>query len=77
MRFIEIAGNLQIGISNEELVLLEKVKGAKSFLYKHQLDEREQEVARNMVHRGILTRSLIDGNICFIYDGLEDFGGYF
>jgi hypothetical protein len=77
MKFIEIAGNLQIGITNEELVLLEKVKGAVTHIFKHQLDEREQEVARRMVHRGILVRSMYEGNICFTYDGLEDFGGYF
>ncbi len=75
MRFIEIAGNLQIGISNEELILLEKIKGAVTYMFKNQLDEREQELARRMVHRGILIRSMYEGKICFIYDGLEDFGG--
>jgi len=77
MKFIEIAGNLQIGITNEELLLLAKVKGAISHIFKNQLDEREKEVARQMVNKGILFRKKIDGKTCFMYDGLADFGGFY
>lgn len=75
MRFIEIRGNTLVPVSNEEMLLVEKVKGSIDPLTAKQLDEREGEVARQLVHRGVLTRTKIDGVNCFIYNELEDIWG--
>ena len=56
MRFIEILGGFNTPISNEENRLIEKIrKSAKS-----KLDEREQELARLLVGRGIIVQH-VDG----------------
>lgn len=72
MRFIEIRGNMLVPISNEESVLLERVKGAIDPITSRQLDEREQELARRLVHRGVLDRVKIDDKSCYIYNDLEE-----
>lgn len=71
MRFIEISGNLTVPISNEETVVLEKIKGSKGPLPQSHLDERESELARRLVHRGVLDRTKIDGVSCLIYNELD------
>jgi hypothetical protein len=72
MRFIEIRGNLLVPISSEENLLLEKVRGADVPLAVRALDQREQELARRLVHRGVLDRTRFDGKLCYIYNDLED-----
>ena len=72
MRFIEIKGNMLLPISNEELLLIEKVKGAVDPVTNQTLEEREREVARQLVQRGALNRVKLDGEICFVYNDLED-----
>lgn len=75
MKFIEIKGGWLQPVSNEENVLMERVKGAGSPLKKSQLSEREQEVARNLVSRGLLTRLRIDDKLCFVVNDIEDIWG--
>lgn len=75
MRFIEIRGNTLVPVSNEEMMLIEKVKGSVDPLTHRQLDEREGEVARQLVHRGVLSRMKIDDENCFIYNDIEDIWG--
>jgi len=75
MKFIEIKGGWLQPVSNEENVLMERVKGASSPLPKSQLSEREQELARNLVSRGLLTRLRIDNKLCFTVNDLEDIWG--
>lgn len=72
MKFIEIAGGVVTPVSNEELVLLEKIKGSGKPYPKSLLDERQRELARQMVTRGVLTRLLVEDKICFVYNDLED-----
>ena len=72
MRFIEIRGNTLVPISNEETILLEKVKGSIDPLTAKCLNEREHELARGLVHRGVITRIKIDGETCYIYNDVED-----
>lgn len=72
MRFIEIRGNTLVPISNEEAILLEKVKGSFDPLTVSSLDEREGELARQLVHRGVLSRIKVDGQNCLIYNDIED-----
>jgi hypothetical protein len=75
MRFIEIRGSLMVPVSNEEMLLVEKVKGSIDPLIQSKLDEREGEVARQLVHRGVLARTKIDGENCLLYNDLEDIWG--
>ena len=72
MRFIEIRGNTMVPISNEESILLEKVKGSIDPLTTKSLDERENEVARQLVHRGVLSRIKVDDQLCLVYNDIED-----
>ncbi len=55
MRFYEITSGVRLPVSGEEQDILDKV--GQSSLKKSSLDEREQEVARRMVTRGLLNRS--------------------
>lgn len=72
MRFIEIRGNTLVPISNEEILILEKVKGSIDPLISSTLSEREGEVARQLVHRGVLSRIKIDGSTCLVYNEVEE-----
>ena len=72
MKFIEIAGGLLQPVSNEENIIVERVKNADDPVKKTLLSEREQEVARNLVHRGILTRISENNEIYFIINDLRD-----
>ena len=75
MKFIEIRGNRLLPVSNEEMLLIERVKGSVEPVTNHMLEDREREVARNLVQRGALNRTKIDGEICFVYNDLEDIWG--
>ena len=68
MRFLEINHGWIQPISNEESVVLELVKGNPDQLcMKKQMSLREQEVARQLCNRGILTRLKQDDNIYYGY----------
>ena len=72
MKFIEVRGGFLQPVSNEENVIVERVRGYDGTLPKAILDEREQELARNLVKRGLLTRLVYEGNLCFVVNDLED-----
>lgn len=64
MRFHEIAGGFRVPISSEERNILDLVvAGAVS---NSDLDERQQEVARRMVGRGLLTRHHVKDEMIFV-----------
>lgn len=75
MKFVEIAGSILQPVSNEENILLEKVKEYQNPLPKHVLNEREQELAKNLVNRGILTRIRLKDKLYFIANSLDDMQG--
>lgn len=77
MKFIEIAGSILQPVSNEENILLEKVKEYQKPLPKGILNEREQELAKNLVNRGILTRLRHNDKLYFIANSLDDMQGKF
>jgi hypothetical protein len=71
MRFYEISGGLRIPISEEEQSVLDIISD--EGIQKSKLDERQQEVARLMVTRGLLLRSRdSDGNIVLRCNSMED-----
>ena len=71
MRFIEITGGLMVPVSNDEMLVAEKVRGHTGPLPRRSLNEREQELARQLVHRGVLDRTLIDGRMFYTYNDIE------
>ena len=72
MRFVEIAGNVLAAISNEERIVLEKARSQSLPLMKKQLSEREAELARRLVHRGIFDRVKVNEDIGFSVNLPED-----
>lgn len=72
MRFVEIRGGLRLPISNEELLVSEKVRTNMQPYPKGSLNLRERELARQLVHRGVLDRVMIDEEIHFVYNDEED-----
>lgn len=62
MRYFEITSGVRIPVSGEEQELIDKIGDS---MPKADLNEREQELARLMVSRGLLIRSRRDGNIYF------------
>lgn len=75
MKFVEIAGSIIQPVSNEENILLEKVKEYEKPLPKEQLNEREREIARQLVNRGILTRVRLKDKLYFVSNSLDDMIG--
>lgn len=71
MRFVEITGGLMVPISNDEMLVMERVRGHGEPLPKRQLNEREQELARQLVFRGVLDRIMIEGKLCYSYNDVE------
>ncbi len=60
MRFFEISSGLRLPISEEEQEVLDLISSAEERFPKSKLDERQREVARLMVSRGLLIRERED-----------------
>ena len=62
MRIIETLGGIIMPVGNREYKLISKInESTDGFLYKEDLSDRENELARNLVGRGALLR-LQDGD---------------
>lgn len=72
MKFLEISGGILQPASNEEILVIERVKGNGMPLPKSSLDIRERELARGLVKRGLLTRIMFEDKLCFISNDLEE-----
>jgi hypothetical protein len=70
MRWQEVAGGFTIPVSNEEEELLEQIR-EKGSVPKKQLDDRQRELARQMVNKGNLIRTERDGEIAFKPNDLQ------
>jgi len=46
MKFLEITGGLMVPVSNDEMLVSERVRGHGAPLPRRELNEREQELAR-------------------------------
>lgn len=72
MRFIEIIGNLQLPLSNEEAEIFEKVSSSdRGMIARESLTERERELARKMVSRGALTRARTGDSVFYLPNSIE------
>lgn len=60
MRYFEIASGFRLPVYSEEQELLDKIPNG---VNQDELDEREQELARLMVSRGVLAQSINNGMI--------------
>jgi hypothetical protein len=72
LKFVEIKGGWLQPISNEENILLEKVRGHDGPLPKSSLEHRDRELARSLVSRGLLTRIMFEDKLCFVVNDLEE-----
>jgi len=64
MRIVEILGNVDVQISNEEADLLKKFQKNQK-ITKHELTEREQTIANSLTIKHLLIRKNIDGKITY------------
>ena len=71
MKFIEITGGLMVPVSNDEMLVMERVRGHNEPLLRKELNERERELARPLVFRGVLDRAVIE---CKVYYSFNDVG---
>lgn len=63
-RFVEVTSGFRVPVSREEQDILDKCEQK---MYKSSLDERDEELARRMVSRGVLNRRRDeDGQIFFV-----------
>lgn len=62
MRYFEITSGVRLHLSMEEQGIMDKMAEP---IAKSSLSEREQEVARRMVSRGLIVRYRADGAIMF------------
>lgn len=73
MRFREIRGGIQIPVSGEEQDLIDLIESQEGeFIKRKDLDERQREVARKMVSRGVLERTQRDGSLYYVVSRLDD-----
>lgn len=73
MRFREFNGGLRMPVSLEEQALLDKIDETESHMIdRTKLSEREQEVARKMVSRGLLARRKVDETVNYIINNPKD-----
>ena len=73
MRFREIRGGIQLPVSGEEQDLIDLIESQEgNFIKRKELDERQQEVARKMVSRGLLERTQRDGSLYYVVSKLDD-----
>lgn len=65
MRIIDLPSGMRCIISNEEALLLDKISDNQGEILKHKLEDREAQVAKELVQRGVLTRVKQDGKLVY------------
>ncbi len=71
MKMVDILGGMRLAISEEEYLIVEQIK-QKEKVYKRQLEERDRQLAHDMVRRGVLNRFKDDKGIYYIFNALQD-----
>ena len=73
MRFMEIRGGIQIPVSIEEQGLVDLIESKEEkVITLDEMDERQQELARKLVSRGVLDRTTNEGTLYFMVSRLTD-----
>ena len=70
MRYYEISSGMRLPVNIEEQSVLDKVGNDR--LAKSDLDEREQEIARLMVSKGLLHRVADEDKLYFLANAATD-----
>ena len=70
MKIVDIIGSLRLPISNEENQLLEKIVKSNG-IYKESLNERERELSRQLVNKGVLKRVKNENKTFYLYNEIE------
>lgn len=70
MRYVDITGGFRVHITEEEDELYSRVK-EKRVIKKASLNEREREVARRLVSRGVFDRKKIDNEWQYSVNSLK------
>lgn len=65
MKILELSSGLRTVVSNEENMVIELIQQNHGLIHKRQLDERQQQVASDLVKRDVLTRTREQGRICY------------
>ena len=65
MKIIEVTGNLKLAITNEEADVLAKFDSDTAVKAKHELSEREQHIANQLVNKDVLLRKNEQGKIIY------------
>lgn len=68
MKTIELGSGLRTFVSNEENLLLEKIRSAGGTIGKANLSEREQVFAHELLKKGVLTRVKTQGKLFYRLD---------
>jgi hypothetical protein len=67
MRFREILEGIFAHVSLEEQSIIDMIESHENRMVKRSdLDERQKELARKMVSRGVILRQIVDGKIHYI-----------
>ena len=64
MKFVKDMNGLDVPISNEELKVYETIINSR-YIDKESLNERDEQLAENMVRRGVLRKGSLDGSIVY------------
>lgn len=65
MRIIDLPSGVRSIISNEEGILLDRLSASDQGVFKHDLEPREQQVAKELTQRGVLTRIKQSGKLMY------------
>jgi hypothetical protein len=71
MKYRDVIGGHQIYISNEEEHLISKIENG-GFSDKNTLSDREKEVARKLVSRGVINRHQNDNGIIYVVNSEQE-----
>lgn len=71
MKMVDLLTSIPVPISNEENRLLSKIR-IKESTDKQELDEREQELARQLVYKGVLDRIEENEIVKYIYNDFKN-----
>lgn len=72
MKYREIKGGLFVYVTNEEQILIDLIIKHNGIIKKKDLHPRLQEVAKDLTSRSVLSRRMIDNEIYYIIDDIED-----
>ena len=65
MKIISLPSGVNTIVSNEEQQLIQLLQGNQDAMLKREMDQRQQQLAVDLVKRSVLTRAKEDGKIIY------------